>query len=58
MKKEYRFSTELMNNKEATMTQIITDTHTGVQYLLAIYPSFGAGLTVLLDAEGKPLVKK
>ena len=40
--------------KEISKT-IITDTKTGVQYLYAIWGS-GAGLTVLVDRDGKPLV--
>ena len=35
--------------------RIIVDTQTGVQYLLAWWLNV-AGLTVLLDPEGKPLL--
>lgn len=36
-------------------TRIIVDTQTGVQYLLAWWLNV-AGLTVLLDQNGKPLL--
>lgn len=36
---------------------IITDEATGVQYLYAYYAD-GAGMTVLLDSDGKPFVRK
>lgn len=36
---------------------VITDTETGVQYLYA-ERSYSGGLTVLLDADGKPLTAK
>ena len=36
-------------------TRIIVDTETGVQYLLAWWMNV-AGLTVLLDQDGKPLL--
>lgn len=53
-----RFEVDHSSAKDGTMTHVITDTETGVQYLLAIFPNVGSGLTVLVDAEGKPLVKK
>ena len=40
---------------EAGVVYIITDTKTGVQYL-AWGEGYGAGVCVLLDADGKPLV--
>lgn len=55
-KKETRFSVENQTMQSATMTQIITDKETGVQYLLAVFPSFGAGLTVMVNSDGKPLL--
>lgn len=58
MSKEIRFEVESVNAKGATLTNVITDKETGVQYLLAIYPNMGSGLTVLVDADGKPLLKK
>ena len=52
-----------MNNRVAVVnregfsegTRIIVDTETGVQYLLAWWMNV-AGLTVLLDQDGKPLL--
>ena len=43
--------------KEGVMegARIIVDTETGVQYLMAYWCN-AAGLTVLLDADGKPLL--
>ena len=35
--------------------RIIVDKETGVQYLYA-YWGYGGGLTVLVDADGKPLL--
>jgi len=35
--------------------RVITDTHTGVQYLLRTLGDY-SGLTVLLDKDGKPLI--
>jgi len=57
MAREKRFATEHVN-AEDLMTLVVTDKETGVQYLLAIYPNVGSGLTVLLDKDGKPLLKK
>ena len=37
--------------------RIITDTETGVQYLLAYFGEAG-GLTPLIDKDGKPLLDK
>ncbi len=36
---------------------VITDTYTGVQYLY-YYNARGGGITVLVDAEGKPLIQE
>lgn len=36
---------------------IVTDTETGVQYLF-VSDGYDGGLTVLVDDEGRPLVKK
>ena len=36
---------------------VITDTHTGVQYMYYYY-SHGVGITVLVDADGKPLIQE
>lgn len=58
MPKEKRFEVEFVGAEGATITNVITDKETGVQYLLAIFPNVGSGLTVLLDKDGKPLLKK
>ena len=57
MSKDKRFqvildeSTSLMGNE----TEIIVDKATGVNYLF-VKNGYGAGLTVLVDAEGKPII--
>ena len=38
-------------------THVITDTHTGVQYMY-YYNARGGGITVLVDADGKPLIQE
>ena len=58
MSKEKRFEVEYVAAQGATLTNVITDKETGVQYLLAIFPNVGSGLTVLFDKDGKPLIKK
>ncbi|MCL2860695.1 MAG: DUF6440 family protein [Oscillospiraceae bacterium] len=40
-----------------TETTIFTDTETGIQYLLT-KNGYGCGLTVLLDKDGKPMIKR
>ncbi|HKM34483.1 MAG TPA: DUF6440 family protein [Lachnospiraceae bacterium] len=47
----------IMSDKEGLMegTRIITDTETGVQYIMAFWTNIG-GLTVLVDKDGKPLL--
>ena len=57
MAKEKRFVVENVNAEGAALIQVITDKETGVQYLLAVYPNMGSGLTVLVDKDGKPLLK-
>lgn len=42
-------------HSEAGVVYIITDTRTDVQYLAWRY-SYGAGVCVLVDADGKPLL--
>lgn len=58
MAKESRFKTEQLKMQGSVLTHLITDTETGVQYLLAISPNMGSGLTVLVDKDGKPLIAK
>ena len=41
----------------ATDALIIVDKKTGVNYLM-VRSGYGAGLTPLIDAEGKPIVTK
>ncbi|AYM01634.1 DUF6440 family protein [Levilactobacillus yiduensis] len=53
-----RFEVETPKTDGATTVQIITDRETGVQYLLGMYATLGSGMTVLVDAEGKPLLKQ
>lgn len=36
---------------------VVTDTETGVQYLFVAY-GYGGGMTVLVDENGKPLLKQ
>ncbi|WP_125763322.1 DUF6440 family protein [Companilactobacillus hulinensis] len=55
-KKEERFHVESGSTNGAHMVDIITDTTTGVQYVLGIYPNIGSGMTVLVDKDGKPLL--
>ena len=52
-----RFVKVLDESGLITCTEIWVDTQTGVQYL---YPASGnsGGLTVLVDAEGKPLLHR
>lgn len=58
-KKEKRFeSTPMEVTNGGNLVTILTDKNTGVQYLLASAGAAGAGLTVLVDQEGKPLLKK
>lgn len=58
MAKESRFKTEQLKVQGSVLTHLITDTETGVQYLLAISPNMGSGLAVLVDKDGKPLIAK
>lgn len=56
-KKDTRFDVQPVESQGSGLTSVIVDTETGVHYLLAISPNLGSGLTVLVDQEGKPLVK-
>lgn len=38
--------------------RVIVDKETGVQYLLATSLGLGAGMTVLVDENGKPKLRK
>lgn len=48
-----RFTTDVHGNG----IKIITDTETGVQYLF-VKSGYGAGLTILVDENGEPLLKE
>ena len=54
-KKEQRFIKVMEESAFISSNEVLVDTQTGVQYL---YPCAGqsGGLTVLVDAEGKPLL--
>ena len=54
-KKETRFIKVLTEGDILGSSEVWVDTQTGVQYLLH-YRGNAAGLTVLVDAEGKPLL--
>ena len=55
MEKEKRFEKVYSQGKLTTNMEIWVDRETGVNYLL--YQSgYAGGMTVLLDAEGKPVV--
>ena len=54
-KKEQRFIKVLEESGFISSSEIWVDTRTGVQYLYHAAGSSG-GLTVLVDAEGKPLL--
>ena len=54
-KKETRFIKILEEGGFLGSSEIWVDTQTGVQYLLH-YNGNAAGLTVLVDAEGRPLL--
>ena len=53
MKKEKRF--EKLYSQGGGSMEIWVDKETGVNYLFR-YSGYGAGLTVLVDKDGKPLV--
>lgn len=53
VKEESRFKSIAL--KETTEDYIYVDLETGVMYLF-VKNSYGAGLTVMVDAEGKPLI--
>lgn len=56
MSKEKRFD---VSTKEGTLseTKVIVDKETGVNYLF-YHDGYAGGLTVLVDAEGKPIITK
>ena len=54
MAKDKRFE-KVYSNGGLNVTEIWVDTETGVQYLFHA-AGYAGGLTVLVDAEGKPLL--
>ena len=52
---EKRF-VETYSQGMANIYTIIVDTQTVVNYLIAFNADCGSGMTVLVDAEGKPIV--
>lgn len=56
MKKDNRFIISYVNNNDfSTKTMILVDKYTGVNYLFAKQGECG-GLSVMLDANGNPIV--
>ena len=56
IKKRFEFK-EPEKGTILTAALIIVDKETGVNYLM-VRSGYGAGLTPLIDAEGKPIVTK
>lgn len=55
-KKDKRFIiTEKEGSEFTTLFQVIVDKKTGVNYLMS-KSGYGAGLTPLLDRDGKPII--
>ncbi len=54
-KKEQRFIKVMEESAFISSNEVLVDTQTGVQYLYHAVGSSG-GLTLLVDAEGKPLL--
>ena len=57
MDKRFKFLNAEKAGVIATDSTIIVDKETGVNYLL-VRSGYGAGLTPLIDADGKPIVTK
>jgi len=56
MKENNRF-VEVYKQGKLTVSKVIRDNETGVLYLVH-QEGYGMGLTVMVDAEGKPIVDK
>ena len=56
MAKEKRFETVYGESTMMSEKSVIVDKETGVHSLF-VASGFGAGLTVLLDEQGKPVIK-
>lgn len=55
-KKEQRFIKTMEDSGFISSNEVLVDTQTGVQYLLYHAVGNSGGLTLLVDAEGKPLL--
>ena len=56
-KKDRRFIELYTEDGIVTMTKILVDKETGVNYLMGSHnKANGTGLTVLVDPEGRPIV--
>ena len=53
-----RFDVGKLEAQGTILVHVITDKKTEVQYLLAISPNMGSGMTAILDADGKPFTQK
>ena len=53
--RQKRFVTVYKQTTFNTNTRVLFDKETGVNYLF-FHESYGGGLTVLVDADGKPVV--
>lgn len=49
---------ELIDSYNSDTFRIYVDNDTGVQYLAYKLGKFGAGIVVMVDSEGKPLMKE
>lgn len=56
MKNQERFVIKYKQGK-AKSVEILVDTQTGVNYVF-VHQGFAAGLSPLLDSDGKPVVSK
>lgn len=54
-KKEQRFIKVMEDSGFISSNEVLVDTQTGVQYLYHA-SGYSGGMTVLVDAEGKPLL--
>ena len=54
-KKEQRFIKVMEDSGFVSSNEVLVDTQTGVQYLYHA-SGYSGGMTVLVDAEGKPLL--
>lgn len=58
MAKEQRFYVdEYETGRMMVSAQVLTDSETGVQYLF-VQSGYGGGVTVLVGADGKPLLNR